>query len=564
MEDINRKKSLFEILIVVVALIWSAFTINTGLFIDENGLLAIYKGIYQGQRMFVDAWGPYQMAGIITYPFFALYDFVLGSALESIGIGLVLYFRILYLILRFLICLYLYFTVKKTEFENGALAGSIFTFLFILGYKSISYKSICDFGILLFICYLIRYLQTKYANYFALMGVATCMMILSYPTMIIFPFVVGVIMLVMSYNGYELLKPFFVYLITCVVIGMAFLTYLGFTSGLGNVFAQLKYLEDSDFESPLYIRMGKMLLSYAAFAVIAYLPVIVLKFIEKIRYLSKMTYGVILSLYWIFFFMAVCLLRAQSVSDSRFAYACLLIFYWLPLFIGDDEKGEYTLIGQYKVSQVVGKHKLFLIWVVSLVAQIAWAISTNQDISVPAHMSYYSIVAFILLITYEDYGFALLKNTLLLVALFFSCFWISEGNGGYSDILEERWIVERGAFKGIALVPEDYQSNEDVMTLIDGVVTEDDYLLVAFGSNSTGYLNSVAHQAAPSAYTRTHLNTRLLDFWNENPEDEADYVLIDTSSTKYETFIESECGRYIFNNYKTEVGKQGTFELLAK
>ena len=53
-------------------------------------------------------------------------------------------------------------------------------------------------------------------------------------------------------------------------------------------------------------------------------------------------------------------------------------------------------------------------------------------------------------------GYEALVGFISVVAAFFMGFWVPEHNGGYSDIMQERYIVEEGALKGIALLPEDF------------------------------------------------------------------------------------------------------------
>ena len=129
---------------------------------------------------------------------------------------------------------------------------------------------------------------------------------------------------------------------------------------------------------------------------------------------------------------------------------------------------------------------------------------------------------------------------------------------------KERWIVTDGELKGIALLPEDYQDNLAVYDLVSQYVGEDDYLLVAFGSNSTGYLNSVAHQGTYSVYARTQKNTKLLDYYMQHSENMADYVLIDQSNVKYEAFREGETGLYLLETYTNEIATEGDFVLLGR
>ncbi len=568
MESENIKNGIVKFIFAIAIVVWVAFTLNTGFYVDENGLLTIYKGIYQGQHMFTDSWESLQTGGFLAWPLLALYYQVLSPLFVSAGIniGLVLYMRIMYMIVRGLIALYLYYTIRNTKYANSAYYAALFYFMFVVTWKNFSYKSYCEMAIMMIICFLIRYYETEKVRYFVLVGIACCVAILGYPTMIIFAFFSGVMILFGMYQGQLNAKALIAFVVTCFVIGGAFIIYLQITTGLPQMISELQYLGDQDYEESVIVRLGKILLSYAALALVAYLPIIVINLFRRIRHFSEYAEGALLTVYWFVFLAGICLVKWDSVSNSRFVYACIILFFWVPYFLRDTEDKTYTKIGAYNSTISNDKGILWMMFAISIAAQLIWSVSTNQDISVPGHMSVYGVIALIIIISDEDSELEILGLTRLVIlsAAFFLCFWVAEGNGGYSDVTKERWIVTEGELKGIALLPEDYEANQSVYNLVSQYVGEDDYLLVAFGSNSTGYLNSVAHQGTYSVYARTQKNTKLLDFYTLHPEDMADYVLIDQSNTKYEDFREGETGLYILETYTNEIATDGNFVLLGR
>ncbi len=561
-----EKEKVIRFFVVIGIVIWALFTLNTGYYVDENGLLTIYKGIYQGQHMFTDSWESLQTGGFLTLPLFALYYQVLSPLFTAYGIniGLVLYMRIAYMIVRGLIALYLYYTIRNTNYENGAYYAALFYFMFVVTWKNFSYKSICEMAIMLIICFFIRYHETEKVRFFVFAAIACCIGILAYPSMILMPVAIGIILIIDIYHNHMGPKPLIAFVVTCVVIGTIFLVYLQLTSGIPQAIAEIQFLGDQDYEEGVLFRFGRMLISYLAFAVVAYAPVICINLVRRIRYVSDFTERTLLTLYWLAFFLGVCLIRFSSISNSRFVYACLILYFWFPYFMWEREESRYTKIGAYNISVSDEKGILWLIFVLSTVAQFIWSISTNQDISVPGHMTVFVVIALLIKMSDEDLEMKGLSRLVLIVAAFFMCFWVPEKNGGYSDVTKERWIVTEGELKGIALLTDDYADNQAVYSLVSQYVGEDDYLLVAFGSNSTGYINSVAHQGTYSVYARTQKNTKLLDYYNEHPENMADYVLIDLSNSKYESFKEGETGIYLLENYTEEIATAGYFVLLGR
>lgn len=562
----QSSKNIFAKIIVTLGIvIWACWTLNTGLYVDENGLLTIYKGVYQGQRMFVDSWESLQTGGFLAWPLLALYYDVFKPLFEISGanIGLVLFMRIAYMIVRALVAIYLYFTIRKTAYEDGAYYGALFYFLFVVTWKDFSYKSYCEIAVMLILCFLIRYHENRNVAYFVLTGIACSVAILAYPTMLIFAVVIGGIIIWKMYSRDIGILPLVLFVATCVICGIAFLTYLQLTSGIPEALSQLKYLGDQDYEENVFVRFGKILVSYAAFDVIAYVPVVLINLFKRITNVDDYLEKRILSLYWFVFLLAVCLLKIDSISNSRFIYALIIVYFWFPYLIHEKAENGYTIIGSYNNSLNSEKEVLWLMFILSTAAQFVWAISTNQDISVPGHMAVYAAIAVILLSCSNDEMLGLVR-LMIISALFFLCFWVAEGNGGYSDILKERWIVTEGELKGIALLPDDYKANQSVYNLVNNYVSEDDKLLVAFGSNSTGYLNSDAKQGTYSVYARTQKNTKLLDYYDINPDNQADYVLIDTSNVKYQAFVDGEVGNYIMENYTEQIATDGDFVLLGR
>ncbi|MBR5648333.1 glycosyltransferase family 39 protein [Pseudobutyrivibrio sp.] len=566
LEAIDNKNNIFKFIIGIFALVWSFNVLNVGFYVDENGLLTIYKGFYQGQRLFVDSWEALQTGGILAYPLMALYYQVLSPLFASAGIniGLVLYMRIAYTICRLLVAVYLYLTIKRTAYDRGAYVASLFYYMFVMGWKNFSYKSYCDMAIMLLVCFLIRYYQEKKVRYFVYAAIATCVAILAYPTMILLAVFIFAFALLGIYRNEVSPKAIIAYVVTCLVIGGAFLVFLQFGSGIVNAIHQLKNFGDQDYDYGLLHRLGMLLVSYIGFAVIAYLPIIFLVIFKRFRYVSYIAEKVVFSAYWIIFFVIVCAVRIESISNSRFIYALLLLFFWLPYFIKQEEKSEYTVIGSYN-SQISDEQGiLWLMFSISIAAQFIWALSTNQDITVPGHMAIYAVIAFILIASNEDNDYIGLTCAIIIVDFFFMGFWVAEWNGGYSDVLETRYMVTNGELKGIILNTEDYDKNMSSYRLVTEYLSSEDKLLVAFGSNSTGYINSDALQGTYSVYARTQKNTMILDYWKEFPDNQADYVIIDESNDKYESFVDGEAGKYIIETYRNVVAKDGSLVLYSK
>ncbi len=561
-----EKKGVIHFLFAAIVLVWTFATIQYGFYVDENGLLSIYKGIYQGQHMFTDSWEALQTGGLLAYPLLALYYQVLQPlfAQFSINVGLVLYMRYCYLIVKLLVTIYVYITFRNSDFEDGAFPAALFFFLYVIDWKNFSYKSYCSIGVMLIVCFIIRFYDNRKSIYAVLTAIAVCVTVLAYPTMIIMAVFLGGYWLFMVIKDEAHRAAVIGYVVTCLIIGIAVATYLQFTTGWGDIIAQLPNLGDQDYDDPMYIRLAKMLAEYAVVAVIAYFPIVIIRIWDKIRGVEEETEKAILTIYFLLFMAAILLIRVDGISMSRFTYGGLIVFFWFPYFMREKEVSNYTRIGSYRNAGSESKEILWTIFVFSVVAQLIWSISTNQGIAVPGLMSLYVVMAMILLFAKEDVEYRGMISLLIILGLFFNGIWVADHNGGFETVFEPMYYVTDGELKGIALPEDEYYINESVMKLLDENVKSEDKILVAFGANCAGYLNSDAWQGTYSVYARTHLNSKIIDYYNLNPDNMADYMLLDKGHDKYQYFVTNEAGQYLLNLYTNEIAKDGDIVLLGR
>jgi hypothetical protein len=564
-EEKSIRRIIMEALLGLAVLVWSFLVLNKGFYMDESGMLTIYRGIYLGNRMMVDAWGAHQMGWFLVYPFMALYD-VIEPLCTAYGIGFVLYMRICYQIFRLLVAIYLYITIRRTEYRNSAFIVALTYYAYFLSFKNFSYKSMCEMSIMLFLCWAYRYFQTKNAFYYILMAIATSASILAYPSMILFPVIFVIAQFVMMYKGYELLKPTVLYCITCFVLGIAVVLYIQFTAGIQNVLPQLQYTEDAAYKYPIYTRLGIMLLSYVAFAVIAYAPILVMKIIGHFRYISQQTVHLVLAIYWLLFMGAVIGLRPFSTSTTRYIYGCLVVMFWFPYLARNKKDHNRTEIGQYRTSDYDTRNFINFIIFISATCQLIWSVTTNQEVTVPGYMGFYLVLGVLILSEAQDSGLRILRASVVAFTLFFMGFWVAESDGGYNDILEHRTVVENGGYMGIALDDFDYAMNRSCHNLIEEYVSDEDKLYIVNAFGTTGYLDTKAIQAAGSPFSRVGVGKqyRVLEFWQVNPDRQPDYILVDTANKYYEEYTQGETYKYISENYPVTVATDGNVILLSK
>ncbi len=105
---------------------------------DESFYFSTAYRFYLGDSIFKHDWFPTQLSGIIILPFLSLYLSITGSTE-----GIILFFRILYLILSFLNSLLVFFIMKRHKPLFSAAAMSVCTLFFAhLNIATLSYYTI--------------------------------------------------------------------------------------------------------------------------------------------------------------------------------------------------------------------------------------------------------------------------------------------------------------------------------------------------------------------------------------------------------------------------------------
>ena len=56
----------------------------------------------------------------------------------------------------------------------------------------------------------------------------------------------------------------------------------------------------------------------------------------------------------------------------------------------------------------------------------------------------------------------------------------------------------------------------------------------------------------------------IIDYFELNPDNMADYMLLDKGHAKYETFVTGETGQYLLNIYNKEIAAEGDMVLLGR
>lgn len=154
---------------------------------DETFYYSIAYRFLQGDAPFFEEWYPTQLNSIFLMPFVALYRLIAGS-----NDGIILTFRILYVLVSFLIAWQLFRVMEKETTKWGATVTALLFFYYThLNILTFSYYAVSALAAVLSMLLILKYRQDlksgkKAMRYLVFSGIAFSVFILSMPSMILY------------------------------------------------------------------------------------------------------------------------------------------------------------------------------------------------------------------------------------------------------------------------------------------------------------------------------------------------------------------------------------------
>ena len=153
---------------------------------DETFYFSTTNRFYQGDSIFLHEWFPTQLSSVLLLPLFTLYMKIVGSTT-----GIILFFRIVYVIFSF-ICSIIIYRITKHRYPIFISFSCAFMYLFYvhLNIATMSYytMSVSFFVLAAFLIY--HFYQTKKKLYLVAGGVCFACSVLSLPTLAVAYFIV--------------------------------------------------------------------------------------------------------------------------------------------------------------------------------------------------------------------------------------------------------------------------------------------------------------------------------------------------------------------------------------
>ncbi|MCR5830703.1 MAG: hypothetical protein K6G67_01000 [Lachnospiraceae bacterium] len=167
------------LIICFLVLLWRAF--YGFCWTDESFYASTADRFYRGDLPLVGEWFRTQMSSILMIPLYAFYMMITGS-----NAGVILYFRILYLIFSFIVSIVAYRVIRKDYPGPVALMCSVFTMSYAhLGVATFSYYMMSHMFLLLALFLIYDHKNTGSWVRLVVAGVMTALAVMSMPALAI-------------------------------------------------------------------------------------------------------------------------------------------------------------------------------------------------------------------------------------------------------------------------------------------------------------------------------------------------------------------------------------------
>jgi len=146
---------------------------------DETFYFSTTYRFYQGDSLFMHDWFPTQLSSIMLLPLFSLFMEIVGSTT-----GIILYFRICFVVLSFICSIVIYRIIKYAYPTWVALICSLlYLFYTHLNIATLSYYTMSVAFFLLSMLLIYHFYQTKKTCFLVMSGISFALCVLALPTM---------------------------------------------------------------------------------------------------------------------------------------------------------------------------------------------------------------------------------------------------------------------------------------------------------------------------------------------------------------------------------------------
>lgn len=498
---------------------------------DESFYFSTSNRFLQGDNIFVHEWFPTQLVSFILLPFHGLYVAVTGG-----NTGVILYFRVLYVVFSGVLSVCIYKILRKEYGEFTALAAGLFYYFYshlniaTMSYYTLSYSFFLISGLLIYSE--IKEMKTvKVSPKLVAAGSTFALSVLALPSLAVAYFLIVPLTLVIAWIFKSWRKLLF------KILGQTFvgiclpaapvLVFTLFTSGINGILENLEFvLSDEEHVTSLVYPFKNFFLSvYSVFdkrAVYAAVLLAVIGFVYACRKAKSNSFHKAAFLVADFALFLFFLYRAMG--HTGFIATALLLFA-LPLFaITENKKKNWSLfvllfVGGMLFSMVFSYSSMCDLYVLSIghniaaIGALCFVKDFIEDIKAWPKWNE-SVIKSCVYVCLAVMGVCLIQTmTLRFVNIYRD-----------APVAELNTMIDRGPAKGLYTTDDHYEAYNGVLTMIEDCNEKGNVFFTKL--LPWGYLATDMKCGAPTTWRTKFNSDRLALYYEQHPEKIPDVVII--------------------------------------
>ena len=534
-----KQKALW--LAIFFIILFAIYKTQFGYHFDEIFLIDLGDVILKGTKPISENWIHLQLGGYILLPFYALFKLIFRSY-----DGIIIFFRLLYVIINIGVSIYIYHTLKKHFSPFHATVIAVINLLFYSGFATIQYKQCLYWFVLLCMLSIINYSDTNKIRYLIFAALSLCAAILFYigAVIMVIPCAIAICKL---HNGNHF-RALAVFLGTCAICGSLFLVYVLSQTPFSELcYGFMQILTSDGYSENVIHKLIKVFLPVIIIFIAIHLLLFGSKYLfKKIKpFTSDELFMSIIS---IAFLIVICAMKPETITVSRVWYCLLLTFCWTPYFLIKKKCSNHNLV-------------IYAFFLPSIFVMVCIAICTNQGIAIVSHGCIMGLYALILLLDKRS----ILTYTIIGILFISFLYFIPDQNPANATVLTARTKLTSGPAKGIRVTEDVKEVYDELCYLTDTYTDEHDKLLILTTRHGAmGYLNSLAKCAIYSTYYVPLDSEKIIPYYEHNPNQKPSIILLDKEQiTSWHDWEQSDVGQYLLSfDYQT-IKEDGNYYILS-
>lgn len=552
----------FPILLILGILAVNLKKIFLDFNVDVEYAVTMSYRLAMGDHMFSQMREPHQTSAFLLAFFVKIWMWATGTTT-----GIVLYLNAVSLLIKLLVVLFLYNTLKRYCSRTASFFAA--SFLAVSNakiYITLDFSNMQIYSAILLLCCLARYLENqRQKKWLILSALCLCMEILSYPSCLLVYFIVTGFLLRMSERR---LKDCLLFSAVCGASGLCYIVYFGFRLGFAEFFYYVREILAGDGSHAISMAdkiMGygnmagfaaefvHLLLLYASCAVLSCIIILPIRLLRR----QSIKPGKEMLLPWSIGFFAVLgmfnLWSILTVYDgfmwSEGYFSLVLLGISLLRYCSKTEKRIFWLGTSLGLGCMAA---VLLLTNLTFATAITYLIPGIAVVFIPIERGLRAIRWNPYVPLYLFLGLALFQNFFTFMPMSFYC----------KNILSVRNIVKSGPALGIIsdyMGP--YTMNTDLEEWPRHVRPGDRLLLVSTsgGVSTLPYLYEDVEISAASTICTPTYDERLLLYWEQNPDKRPNVVVVDCWFGQLNVKEDSWIMQWIYEEFGRDSYQDGAY-----